>query len=177
MSGEDEETLEMLEDIASLLLILHETYIGGLEDVNVLAGLLSFLHDSNLLSNEYLSLVEVERIRQKVRGDSEESGNGMSPQEFFAWLKEAACLLYEDTDGKGKTALHNLFTEHIFPCSVSNSGLRNQRLEIFQLLDKPSLTCLIEFEDLLRFWYCNMTIQVTTVISSLNLFQTIISTK
>jgi hypothetical protein len=160
MPEEDEESLaEVLEDIASLLLMLHETYVGGLDDDDVLSGLLSFLHDSNLLSNEYLSIIEVERIRQKVT-DFGRNCQGMSPQEFFSWLKEVACLLYEDIDGEGKEALHKLLTDHVFPSTISSSGQRHQRLSVFRLVDKRVLTCIIELEDFIRFWYCSMTLQV-----------------
>ena len=183
-SQEQHEVQEMIDDIASLLLMLYNAYFtrkstfpdGGIE-MQELMSILSFLYDSGLLCNKCLSLIEAERIRVQVMNSEDDDeddvergeflevdGKGsrcMDSGRFYRLLQEVANLVYEDTGGmNGKMSLHKLLTRHIYPASLSIKGRRHKRLNIFRLITVETLKCLLRFEDLLRIWYCTLTLRI-----------------
>ena len=161
----------MIEDIASLLLMVHETYIepfGGKEE---LKGLLSFLRDSGLLCNKYLSIIETERIRLKVMeghmSDSTteaDNSNSMDCSRFYYWLRDIANLVYEDTVDGGRGALHKLLMNHIYPASTAKERSRNRLLQTLSLYDGSITKWILQTDDFLRWWYCTMTLGVSICI-------------
>jgi hypothetical protein len=102
---------ESLREIAELLLLIHESYIQGLDDSDdILFNLLGILQGLQLLGN-VVSIVDAEQCCRQ------HSSNGMDYGQFYAWLRSISKIVYPsvvNTEGVNH-ALQKLLAERVIP--------------------------------------------------------------
>lgn len=145
----------LLEEIANLLLILHDKYLHGAEGSTfILHQLMRLLHDLGLTEN--ISLLDVERIRIQVMIHKESKEKSMSYESFYEWLREIACLMFKKYDENGSRALNLLLTRHIIPFATNE---KEGTLAVVSFteghvsIDNTSLRVLLPYGDFLTLWF------------------------
>lgn len=104
------------EEIASLLLMVHDHYLRHLVGSDITLALSKFVSGMNLQDD--VSVLDIERMRFQVMG---QSSHPMEFDAFFAWLRTLAMFLYKRRDINGRMAFHVFLVEHLVP-SVSEAG-------------------------------------------------------
>lgn len=110
----DPTILKSLQEIASLLLIVHDDYLKGATGHEVVSALYALIRDVGLTSK--VSVLDIERLRREVMGDGD---NEMGYELFYDWLRGVGLLVAPDKEAAGKKALHHLLTQHIIPFASS----------------------------------------------------------
>ena len=159
---------ELLEDIASYILLLHRTYIEELSYEYVLAGLLSFLSDYKLLDT-HISILEAHvcKISCSVEEISEPHSNlpnSMSCENFYVWLNKIASIIYKPLNNTDGWSLQQLLVNHIYPISITlNATSINKNLELFKRIDPEILKSMSEFKAFFKISYSAISSKVCCI--------------
>lgn len=113
MKADDESVESFKNEIASLLLMVHDHYLRHLVGYDITLSLSRFVHSMRL--QEEVSVLDVERLRFQVMGLS---SYPMEFDAFFSWLRALSIFLYKGRDIGGKMAFHTFLVENLVP-SVS----------------------------------------------------------
>ncbi len=110
----DPTILQSLQEIASLLLLIHDFYLKETFGSDILVSLMTLIVDVNL--QDLVSVIDAERLRGCVMKFGETQ---MDYELFYEWLRGIGQLVYPADDVGGKKALHFLLTQHIMPFAVN----------------------------------------------------------
>lgn len=176
----DSTVRQSLQEIAQLLLAIHEKYIQSSENQEILGNLVSFIKCIGL--EHKICLLDIEYYRRKVMSadafHSEMLGyRGMGYEAFYGWLKELAAHYYQHDSlslvKNEKKSFHMLLTNYIVPFA-SNSHDKLGRIDAIDEtrmwlanIDHRTLETLVEYKELLKLWFMSMLIQVMHDITSL----------
>ena len=147
-----------LQEVADLLIVLHDEYLQDADGAAVLYQLLKLLHDLSL--TEDICILDVERIRLKVMSHN---GNEqtMSYESFYEWLREASVFIFRKFDEAGNRALSLLLTKYIIPFATKEKEGKFAFVVLHtngrDHLDEASLKALIPYGDFLRLWFTSGT--------------------
>ena len=154
----DSNVQSSLQEIAELLLIIYEEYLGNIENVhNILFCLCQFVSDVGL--GYYISFLDIEFLRQKVmnRLQLKNSAHIMDYEMFYAWLKEASNHIYRmDYLEGGKKSLHSMLTKYIIPFASSaetNHSDNFSNLYCELSISQNSMDIFVEYKDFLKLWF------------------------
>lgn len=130
------EVQQSLQEIASLLFLLHDYYFNNMESSeSILMALWRFLQDIKL--DHKLSILDVEHLRKIAMSSSQQSKDRpyMGYEEFYHWLSGLGMYLlapfqgaYQATDQiekARKQALHRILTVYVIPCMSQWERLTN----------------------------------------------------
>ena len=158
------ESTSILENIAQFLLLAHERYFIKRES---LQSLLIFLRDAGLLSNTYLSILDVERIRIDLynyskEDDDEVENRGtydgiMSYDQFYKYLRIVAERLFGKSEkNQSSKAFGTLLYHHIVPMAMKEAEQAENDVSFFSVADSLNVQLLCEFEPFLLSFYLSM---------------------
>lgn len=154
---------QSLQEIASLLLIVHDDYLKGVVDGEILSALVELIDDVGLGSQ--VSMLDAERLRRSVMKNSDAD---MGYELFYDWLRGVGQLVSRDRDVGGKKALHYLLTQYIIPFA-STLGTRSSSsvLETHGLpyYTSAALKVMSDCDAFLVHWFYNMVAQVSPKLS------------
>lgn len=106
---------DSLNEIASLLLMIHEHYLKNLVGVDITVALVSLIENIGLSRD--VSVLDIERLRR----DRPEF-SVVYPMEFdtfFTWLRSVAKFIYNENDSDGRVAFHHLLVNYLVPAVSS----------------------------------------------------------
>lgn len=162
------QTATVLSEIASLLLLLHETYLRDASEWReILSALMTFLHDAKL--SDLVSVLQVERLRRKVM-PTQPASSSKSPkivmgyEMFYEWLREVSALVYPYSGENGRRrSLHSLLTQYIIPLatgpetSINNASGENtldgKNDGALFPIHAATLDAMIEYSDFMHLLY------------------------
>lgn len=152
---------QSLQEIASLLLIVHDDYLKGVSGADVLSALAELIDDVGL--TQQVSILDAERLRRTVMQDNE---SDMGYELFYDWLRGVGQLVSSDRDVGGKKALHYLLTQYIIPFA-STLGTRSGSDGIVHSLpyyDGSALRIMSDFDSFFFLWFHDLVHQVRPMI-------------
>jgi len=169
-----------LQEIAQLLLMIHEKYIKCGNNCQVLVNLSTFLRYIGL--EDVISPLDTEYYLRKVYlGDNNRSDkllyHSMGYEAFYGWLKLIACHFYQyDSNSislskNDKKSFHMLLTNLIIPfASKSQKDLGriddiSEASKWLTTIDSRSLDTFVENKDVLKLWFMNLLIQVLNFVN------------
>lgn len=163
----------VLEEIASLLLMLHESYFA--KDVTgwraTLEAMVRFAHDASL--SVHLSVLDLERLRRRVMKNSDDDPPlGAAPASpsarsqsqpsmgyglFYEWLRDVATIIFPYPGDSGrKRSLHALLTQFILPLASQGGVPPPGPPLVLALPQHPAtLDVLLEHATFLRAWFAS----------------------
>jgi hypothetical protein len=155
---------QSLQEIATLLLMIHETYIFSMNGTtDILTSLCKFLTITRL--DFIFSIVDIEFVRRIIAKECQINLlSKMEYEHFYIWLREIAKLYYslpQDVSGGG--ALHFMLLKYIVPILSSNS-----------LISKDSCYC-IEFESLDNAFNSNRSPKTMTLLMDKNILEVFVN--
>jgi hypothetical protein len=175
----------LLEEIASLLVLLHETYLAdAIGPQDTLVKLLELIEDIGL--DDKITVLEVEMFRRRCQAEGSGAlGQGMGYETFYCCLRDIAGFVFQlNTQQGGKRSLHCLLTQYIIPfcrgkaqqvdtsMSISMSSIEFPRTiaTAFLVLEEYTFDEFIMYKDFLKLWYGSMILQVPQQTDSLDIF-------
>jgi len=155
----DPAILQSLQEIASLLLLVHDDYLREVFGYEVLTSLTMLLKDVGLDNN--VSILDSERLRRSVMGASD---SDMGYELFYDWLRGVGQLVYKDQDLTGKKAVHFLLTRYIIPFA-SNKDANNEVTKHLGEVYVPyfsdsALKVMVDYGEFIQLWYHEIIAQV-----------------
>lgn len=150
----DPTVLESLQEIASLLLLVHDYYLKDVYGSNILISLYILIHDAHL--HNVVSILDCERMRRDVMSSN---GDEMGYELFYDWLRGVAQFVFRDLDLSGKKALHRLLVRYIIPfaskieeeaTAESNKSLHNFDLPYYT---ESALKSFVSYHGFILHWY------------------------
>jgi hypothetical protein len=158
----DPAILQSLQEIASLLLIVHDDYLKGVYGNDILSSLTELLEDVGLQSK--VSVLDAERLRRAVMMSSDVD---MGYELFYDWLRGVGQLVCNERDVAGKKALHYLLTHYIIPFA-STMGSRTESARNASSVGVPCFTdsalrVMVEYDAFLLHWYYEIVTEVSRV--------------
>eukprot|EP01038_Epipyxis_sp_PR26KG_P006579 gene6579-9045_t len=171
--------LQSLQEITSLLLLLHDNYlreVNGCKDI--LSGLYNLIIDLELYS--YVSLLDVDYTyksilqKHKLSEQYDNEYSMMGYELFYDWLRRISQIVYVDSDISGKKSLHMLLVKNIVPYSTnltqaSQSAISQQRSSIQIQLEPSVLTIMSENSDFFIHWFFDMIMDESSMKRSSNM--------
>lgn len=155
----DPAILQSLQEIASLLLLVHDDYLRDVFGYEVLTSLTLLLKDVGLDSS--VSILDSERLRRSVMGTSD---SDMGYELFYDWLRGVGQLVYKDQDFTGKKAVHYLLTRYIIPFASSKDengeGSKHSGEVYVPYYSDSALKVMVEYGEFLQNWYYEVLAQV-----------------
>lgn len=155
----DPAILQSLQEIASLLLLVHDDYLRDVFGYEVLTSLTLLLKDVGLDSS--VSILDSERLRRSVMGTSD---SDMGYELFYDWLRGVGQLVYKDQDFTGKKAVHYLLTRYIIPFASSKDengeGSKHSGEVYVPYYSDSALKVMVDYGDFLQNWYYEVVAQV-----------------
>ncbi len=139
MENQQQSSQSALQEIASLLLVLHDQYLtsdyplASTPRHMVLRSLIQFVIDIGL--NDVLCVLDIERLRRHVMqgaiiaangtiaSSASTANNSMGYESFYDWLRKLSSFLFtralieKKPTSAGKRELHHLLTSFIIPFS------------------------------------------------------------
>lgn len=106
---------DSLNEIASLLLMIHEHYLKNLVGVDITVALVSLVENIGLSCD--VSVLDIERLRR-----NRPEFSVLYPMEFdtfFTWLRSLAKFIYSENEGDGRVAFHHLLVNYLVPAVSS----------------------------------------------------------
>lgn len=172
-AGSNSPVAQSLQEIASLLLLVHDYYLQGCHGSEVLVPLTVLIKDVGL--SDAVSFLDIERLRRTVMGTSE---GGMGYERFYDWLRGIAQLVYRGDDGSGRRELHLLITKHILPFAsalhksaaeqgdaVGNQARPSPARESYSFsmpfFTEAEMAFIVKYTDFLLYWYHYLATQVS----------------
>jgi hypothetical protein len=157
----DPAILQSLQEIASLLLIVHDDYLKGVYGNDILSSLTELLEDVGLQSK--VSMLDAERLRRAVMMNSDVD---MGYELFYDWLRGVGQLVCNERDVAGKKALHYLLTHYIIPfASTMGSKADNARSTrsdgSVPYFTDSALRVMVDYESFLLHWYFEIVTEVS----------------
>jgi hypothetical protein len=137
MDQEDQQSIleDPVQDIASLLLMIHDHYLSHATGNEITLELSSLISSTGLKA--IVSILDIERCRRLVMGFP---SHPMDYSTFFSWLKETGNIVYPSyRDSNQSLSFHKLLVNHLIP-SVSKWE------ESLRIANES-----IKFDDSLRF--------------------------
>ena len=103
-----------LQDIAQLLLYIHDDYLSTLEQAeDIQESLCLRVRDAGL--SMHLTYLEIEAFRRKAMGPSS-APTLMDYELFYSWLKDVSFFVFRwDHLLGGRKSLHSILTRHVIP--------------------------------------------------------------
>ncbi|KAJ1426006.1 hypothetical protein B484DRAFT_87171, partial [Ochromonadaceae sp. CCMP2298] len=140
---------QSLQEIAGLLLLLHDYYLKDIFGNDILISLMVLLRDVGLA--ERVSLLDAERLRRSAMG----SGEGdMGYELFYDWLRGVSQLVHKEYDATGKKALHFLLTRYIVPfASQLHTHFETRSIQLPCYSD-AALSVIVDYDDFILHWFC-----------------------
>lgn len=127
------EVQQSLQEIASLLFLLHDFYLNNVDSSdNILMSLWRFIQDIKL--DHKISILDVEYLRQKAINNSQQGNDHMymGYEEFYHWLSGVGQYLLTPFQGNEanserarKQSLHHILTVYVIPCMSQWEKLTN----------------------------------------------------
>lgn len=159
----DPEIQQSLQEIASLLLIVHDNYLKEVYGGEILSKLMDLLEDFGLQSK--VSILDAERMRRRIMGNSEAD---MGYELFYDWLRGIGQLVSSDRDVAGKQALSYLLTHYIIPFAYSRAN-RNEAGEKAKISNLPyytdaALKVIVDYDEFVVHYFFEIANQVDTII-------------
>lgn len=130
----DPSILQSLQEIASLLLLVHDDYLRDVFGNDILTSLTVLLRDVGL--SGVVSILDSERLRRNVMGGSD---GDMGYELFYDWLRGVGQLVHKDRDQTGKKALHYMLTRYIIPF-VSKTDGKPETSSVSNVVELPFFT-------------------------------------
>ncbi len=150
--------LQSLQEIASLLLLVHDDYLREVFGYEVLTSLTLLLKDVGL--DNSVSILDSERLRRKTMGAND---NEMGYELFYDWLRGVGQLVYKDHDLTGKKAVHFLLTRYIIPFA-SNKDKADELKQPGEVhapyYSDSALKVMVEYGGFIQNWYFEILEQV-----------------
>lgn len=147
--------MQSLQEIASLLLLIHDFYLKEAHGSDVLVALMTFIEDISL--HDVVSVLDAERLR---RASMRLGETQMDYELFYAWLRGVGRLVYHSEDVGGKRALHYLLTKFIMPIAARverDSALHGRATpRPLPFYTEAALSALLAAEDFLYLWYLDV---------------------
>lgn len=154
---------QSLQEIASLLLIVHDDYLKGVSGSDVLLALVELIDDVGLAGQ--VSLLDAERLRRMVMQEHE---SDMGYELFYDWLRGVGQLVSVDRDAGGKKALHYLLTQYIIPFA-STLGTRSSGsdsvVHSLPYYDRSALRTMSDHDTFILLWFHDLVHQVCAHLS------------
>lgn len=151
----DPAVLESLQEIASLLLLVHDYYLKDVYSSNILISLYILIHDAQL--HNVVSILDCERMRREVMPSN---GDEMGYELFYEWLRSVAQFVFRDLDMSGKKALHRMLVRYIIPFASKieeeeTTAERNKSLHNFDLpyYTESALKSFVSYHGFILHWY------------------------
>lgn len=142
-------TQQSLQEIASLLLLIHDYYFKNAMGSDVLVALMTVLRDACLL--DQVSLIEAERIRRQVMHKADRQ---LGYELFYEWLRGVSKVVYAVSDHAGaKKELHLLLTVYILPNAVPIVQQRSLQTITLPYYTDSALESMVKFADFLYYWF------------------------
>jgi hypothetical protein len=151
---------QSLQEIASLLLIVHDDYLKGVFGADVLLALWELLEDVGLSS--LVSLLDAERLRRSVMQDSDAD---MGYELFYDWLRGVGQLVSKDRDVGGKRALHYLLTQFIIPFASTLGTRASSGAPVDYSLpyySRAALSAMSDCDSFLLLWFHSLVAKVSS---------------
>jgi hypothetical protein len=142
-------TQQSLQEIASMLLLIHDYYLKDAFGSDVLVALMTILRDARLLGQ--VPLIEAERIRRQVTPKADRQ---LGYELFYEWLRGVSKVVYAITDHTGgRKELHLLLTMYVLPNAVPVVQKRNLQTMTLPYYTDSALESMVKFADFLYFWF------------------------
>jgi len=147
----DPAVLQSLQEIASLLLLVHDYYLKDVYSSNVLISLYILIHDAQL--HHVVSILDCEKMRRDVMPSNTDE---MGYELFYDWLRGIAQFVFRDLDLSGKKALHRLLVRYIIPfaskieASESDKSLHNFDLPYYT---ESAMKSFVSYHGFILHWY------------------------
>jgi hypothetical protein len=152
----DPNILQSLQEIASLLLMIHDVYLKDVMGSDILVALVSFLQDTQL--NVMVSILDAEKLRRKVMRNGE---SNLGYELFYEWLRAVGELVYKADEMGGKKALQYLLTQHILPFASTMNGRSHPIYSInLPYYTESALEVMTQHADFLYLWFLHVSSQV-----------------
>lgn len=155
----DPAILQSLQEIASLLLLVHDDYLRDVFGYEVLTSLTMLLKDVGL--DNSVSILDSERLRRNIMGGSD---SDMGYELFYDWLRGIGQLVYKDHDLTGKKAVHYLLTRYIIPFASKkeDNGHGSKHLGEVHVpyFSDSSLKVMVDYGEFIKCWYHEIIAQV-----------------
>lgn len=139
--------LQSLQEIASLLLLVHDDYLKDVYGNDILNSLMALLNDVGLF--EKVSILDAERLRRNVMGSSD---SDMGYELFYDWLRGIGQLVCNDRDIAGKKALHSLLTKYIIPFASTMESSKKSSNDL-PFFTEEALRVMVEYDEFLVHWF------------------------
>jgi hypothetical protein len=154
----DPSILQSLQEIASLLLMIHDFYLKEVVGTDILVALFSFLQDTHL--NILVSILDAEKLRRGVMRNGE---SHLGYELFYEWLRAVGEFVYKADDIGGKKALQHLLTQHILPfASTMDSRSHPSHSINLPYYTESALEVMVQNSDFLYLWFLHLSPQVHT---------------
>lgn len=144
---------QSLQEIASILLKIHDYYLKDSYDRDILPCLMGFIYDFGL--NKVVSLLDVERLKKQKLGNNKRY---MGYEDFYGWITLLASFLYgESTDKNGKKSLNYFLIHDIFPFYNNWTTMKHYSISKIQssilLFTQRSLDIFSSFSEYFLLFY------------------------
>ena len=141
-----------LHEIASFLLVVHDSYLKDAVGQDILTALMTLVHDMGL--NDYVSILDAEYLRLKVMNLGEIH---LGYDLFYDWLRGIGNIVYRgEYDASGRRALHYLLMQYVIPFASklgTNKAEKSVKLIKLPYFTKAALKVMVDFSELLLLWY------------------------
>ncbi len=145
----DPNILQSLQEIASLLLTIHDIYLKDVVGSDILVALITLLRDTKL--NTFVSILDAEKLRRAVMRNGE---SHLGYELFYEWLRDVGKLVFKDNEIGGKKALQQLLTHDILPFAASMDNYRHPSHSVsLPYYTESALEVMIHNADFLYLWF------------------------
>ena len=162
----DPAVLQSLQEIASLLLLVHDYYLKDVYGNDILVSLTVLIRDVGL--SGIVSLLDIERLRRLIM---EQSNHDMGYELFYDWLRAVGQLVFNDNDTTGKKALHYLLTRYVIPFAskieLNTEESRHAYGANMPFYSDGTLQVMVEYGDFILLWY----IEILNIVSVHHILQ------
>jgi hypothetical protein len=145
-------TLPSLQQIASLLLEVHNHYLKDKTGEAILTSLVSFCRDASI--DRDISLFECERLKNCMMN---KSTNSLGYEQFYDYLLALSQTLFLiENDKSGKKLLNKLLSKYIIPSASKLPGKTCLLLH----LNENSCGEYLKYSDFITLWFSEVSLQV-----------------
>lgn len=153
----DSSVNQSLQEIASLLLLIHDCYLNDSYGSDVLNSLINLVFDTGL--DNIVSILDIEYCRTTVMNSTDVS---MGYDLFYNWLRNIAHFVYKRSSIVGKKALHRILIEYIIPFASQLDGRSPVMKSRYSTNLSPSfLRSIMNYSEFVTSWFYLLLMKVS----------------